>query len=252
MSGLTAVSGLAAVSGRAAVSGGRLTVLLLPGIGGDAAEWGPVAARLDGRLDGRLCVEARGLPVGPDSVDGLAAAVAMPAGPVLLVGLSLGALVGRALRGRPGVVGLVGLGALPGPARRPRGLGAAARLVGALPAGAGAAWMRRRVRARLREEGVEDGLAAEILRGLPPPAVWAARLRAVAGWAPGPLPSGPPVWWWRGQVDREAPWSLAEAAADLPGARVETVEGGHRAPLTHPGALAERILQVAAGCGPTR
>lgn len=162
----------------------------------------------------------------------------LPSGPLLLVGASFGGLVARQLvarlRGRP--VTLATLGALPGPEHRPAGFARQARMVSFAPQDLFRRLYRRRIAVRLQTEGVSLEAAAIHLRHLPEKAALVARLHAVAAWAR-PVPVAVPAWWFRGQTDDEAPWNLADAAAALPGVSVETIPGGHRPWLTHPGPL---------------
>jgi len=215
-------------------SSGPGAVVLLPGIEGDS------------RTFCRQTALAEGLPlysVDLPALDRIAAAAGalaplLPSGPLLLVGASFGGLVARELvssvEGRP--VTLAALGALPAPHLRPAGLARRARLVSVTPEAVFERLYRRRIGARLRGEAVPLEAAATHLRHLPTRDALAARLRAVVAWR---APASPPAraWWFRGQTDTEAPWSLAQAAAALPGVAVETLPGGHRPWLTHPGPL---------------
>jgi len=226
-------------------SGGQGPLLvLLPGIEGDPT----VFSELGGLAADRP-VEAWPLPEGPGlpvdlSVPVLAAALlaGLPAGPVCLLGASLGGLVAwEAAHQQPDRVrALVTLGSLPHPRHRPAGLALSAALVDRLPRCWVAARYRARIRARHAEEGVDPELSAALLARLPAPVLLARRLRAVASWDPlGPPPV--PCLWLRGQVDTEAPWTTAQAQRELPGVEVQTVPGGHRAMLTHPQALVAAV-----------
>lgn len=211
--------------------GEGLPLWLLPGIEGDPR----VFCRLDA-LAGRHPCRLLRLPDEPD-IPAMARRLLARGGEArfAVFGTSLGGLVGRELaRQAPErVAGLAALGSLPAERHRPRGLALAAALLGGGPEGLLAARYRRRIARRHREEGVDPELSALLLRDLPAPGLLARRLRAIAAWEAGPPPTAPTLWL-RGQLDTEAPWSTAEAAADLPGALVETVPGGHRAVLTHP------------------
>ncbi len=209
-------------------------VVLLPGIEGDSRTFCRQAALAEG-----LPLYAVDLP----ALDGIAAAAQalaplLPTGPLLLVGASFGGLVARELAAsvdaRP--VTLAALGALPAPHLRPEGLERRLRLVSLAPEAVFERLYRRRIGARLRAEAAPPEAAAIHLRHLPTRDALAARLRGVVAWR---RPAPPPAraWWFRGQTDVEAPWSLAQAAAALPGVAVETLPGGHRPWLTHPGPL---------------
>ena len=118
-------------------------------------------------------------------------------------------------------------GATPGPA---------GRLLRALPVRMFDALYRRRIAARLSEEGVPHALQQSLLARLPDRDTLAARLHAVATWRPeGPPPV--PTLWLRGQVDQEVTWDTIGVQRALPSVGVETVPGGHRAYLTHARAL---------------
>lgn len=217
---------------------GSLPLLLLPGIEGDARAWSRLEA-----LGADRVAEAWDLPGGA-SVPELAAALLAdcPWPRLHLVGASLGGLVAwEASLQAPGrIASLCTLGSLPSPRFRPRRIATAAVALRRLPPGLVRRRYRARIRARHDEEGVPAELSALLLAALPAPEVLADRLQAVARWNPvGPPPV--PTLWLRGQVDHEAPWTVAEASVALPAAAVETVPGGHRAMLTHPQALAAVI-----------
>jgi pimeloyl-ACP methyl ester carboxylesterase len=223
----------------------RPAVVLLPGLDGGVDALDRLRARLPGP------VVSVGLPRDPtlDSLDGLAGAVsrALPRGPVVVFGASLGGLVGRALARRSDgrVIGLVTLGALPSPARCPPGLRRVAALAARTPPPVFAAAWRRRLERRMTAEGIDLVSRGWLLRDLPGRDVALARLRAVLGWRDGAAPGVPTVWL-RGQTDTEAPWTAADARADLPGVPVSVVPGGHRAHWTHPGPVAEVVRAMVA------
>ena len=209
-------------------------LVLLPGIEGDARFFlrqVPLAARRP--------VAALSLPAA-DTIPELAAALVshLPKSPVVLFGASLGGLVGwqLALEHPQRIAGLITLGSLPDPGLAPRRLRPAGRVLAALPAGLFSALYRRRIAARLAEEGVPPALQSALLSLLPERDTLAARLRAVASWQPaGPPPV--PTLWLRGQFDQEISWDTITVQRALPSVGVETVPGGHRAYLTHARAL---------------
>jgi len=212
---------------------GAITWVLLPGIEGDArcfARQLPLAAR--------RAVVAFDLPgVDADDLPDLARLLEpdLPPGPLLLVGASLGGLLGRALAAAwpRRVRGLVTIGSLPDRSLLPGRLGPLGTLSGRLPPAVFATLYRRRIAGRLSEEGVDDAVAHGLLAGLPSAACHRSRLAAISAWG---LPPGCPVptLSLRGQVDREAPWRGADVARTLPESGFETVPGGHRCYLTHP------------------
>ena len=219
---------------RVGPAGGAGTPLvLLPGIEGDPG----LFSRLAGLAADRE-VEAWPLPVGPNLPNMADALVAALPDRVCLLGVSLGGLVAweAACRAPGRVAALVTLGSLPDPRFRPRGLALAASILDHVPPRVAAARYRARIRARHVEEGVDPAWSVPLLGNLPEPSVLVDRLRAVARWHP-TAPPPVPTLWLRGQVDHEVSWSIAEAATCLPGVTVQTVPGGHRAPLSHPGAL---------------
>lgn len=216
-------------------------LILLPGIEGTAR----VFARQHS-LAARRPVYAVDLPDG-ETIDEIARRVADLAGhlgEVAVLGASFGGLVGRAWAELGGVTALVTVGTVPAPALRPASLALARRLVGHLPAGVFRRLYRRRIAARMREEGVARALAAPILAALPDRDLLCRRLDAILGWNP-QRPPAVRTLWLRGQLDREAGWSAAAVARYLPGVAFEIVPGGHRPMLTHPEALhaaVERFL----------
>ena len=215
---------------------GNLTLVLLPGIEGDArvfcrlvplaARWGVVAMDLP--------------PVSAPDVDALSGVLDadLPAGQLVLVGASLGGLVARCVAARwpQRVRGLVTFGSLPHPSLAPQGLAVKGRLVESLPDAVFKRLYRRRIRGFMEEEGVDPGLRAHLLDGLPPHWLHRDRLRAIAAWGVPPHCAVPTLSL-KGQVDWEAPWRGADVARLLPDSGFETVPGGHRAHLTHAEAL---------------
>lgn len=209
-------------------------LILLPGIEGDARFFlrqVPLAARRP--------VAALSLPKA-GSVAGIAAALAphLPPHPVVLFGASLGGLVGwqLALNHPQRIAGLITLGSLPDPALAPRRIGPASRILSAVPASLFDALYRRRIAARLTEEGVPLELQRRLLALLPDRDTLTARLCAVADWQPASPPPVPALWL-RGQVDQEVTWDTINVQRALPSVGIETVPGGHRAYLTHARAL---------------
>jgi len=212
---------------------GSSTWVLLPGMEGDARCFAQQLPLAD-----RRAVVAHDLP-SADGVDlpDLARLLEpdLPPGPLLLVGASLGGLLGRALASAwPGRVrGLVTIGSLPHLSLLPKRLGPLGALAGRLPAPVFGRLYRRRIARRLSEEGVDDAVTYELLAGLPAAGRHRARLAAISAW--GLAPGCPvPTLSLRGQVDREAPWRGADVARVLPESGFETVPGGHRCYLTHP------------------
>lgn len=208
------------------------SLVLLPGMVGD----GDVFARQAplGRLGAVYAVD---LPDDPalDRLDDIAGRLepALPSGPLVLLGVSLGALVARVLArqmdGR--VCGVVGFGGIPHPRHIPAGLHRIRPLLGWIPERFAARGWRRRLDGAMAAEGINAAERAILLRRLPSPAVARARLDAVLHLSEAPGP--PPAAWLRGQLEREAPWTVAGAARDLPTASIATIPGGHRAHWTH-------------------
>ena len=214
------------------ISGPGPSLVLLPGIIGDGDEFARQAPLGQGGP-----VFAVDLPDRPDlaRVDAIAAELAprMPAGRLVLVGVSIGGLVARALAAQlgPRVLGTVGVGALPHPRHVPAGLRRLRPFLGRLPAGiAQRAWAAKLERAML-QEGIPAGEAAALLCRLPSSAVGLARLDAVLHMQADLGP--PPAAWFRGQFESEAPWTVGDAVRALPGTVVSSIPGGHRAHWTH-------------------
>ena len=213
-------------------------LVLLPGIIGD----GRVFLR-QAPLARRRAVLALDLPADPSPPPSLRALAArllarIPAERFVVMGASLGGLLAWAmsLEAPDRVRGIVTLGALPGAHLRPPGLARQRRLMTALPGPVFRALYRRRIAARLAEEGVAPEVARLLLGRLPAQAVLAGRLRLVERWGLGAPPPVPALWL-LGQHDREVGWGTADVTRALPRALVQVVPGGHRAHLTHPGAL---------------
>lgn len=211
-------------------------LVLLPGIVGDGDAFARQAPL--GRLGPVFALD---LPADPrlDRIPAIAAALVplLPTGPLVLLGVSLGALVARAIAGTLGhrIRGVVGVGALPHPRHMPRALWWMRPGMAALPdALARRAWRLRLARA-LAREGVPALERARLLRRVPPADVGRARVDAVLHLSPRPGPI--PAAWLQGQLEREAPWTVADAVVDLPGASVSTIQGGHHAHWTHAGAF---------------
>ncbi len=195
-------------------------------------------------------VVALDLPSGADIL-ALAAGVAahLPDGPVVLFGASLGGLVGWALsRVDPRIQGLITLGSLPDPRLAPRRLVRAVGILRRLPEPVFRRLYRRRIAARLAEEGVAEPMAHRLLAGLPARDTLCDRLEAVCAWTPDGPPAVPTLWL-RGQLDREISWDSAVIRRCLPTVGVEVVPGGHRAHLTHPTALNAIIDHFARSLG---
>lgn len=218
---------------------GPPSLVLLPGIEGDSR----VFYRL-GPLARRASVLALDLPPGAESLHDAAAALlpAIPSERFVVFGASLGGLVGWAmsLAAPARVSGLITLGTLPGRGWVPPGLRVQRSVVRRLPRPLFRALYRRRIAARLEEEGVAAETAAWLLAGLPGRDVLSRRLEMILRWG---LAGPPPVphLWLKGQVDQEARWPLAAVR----GAQV--VPGGHRAHLTHPAALCEVVEDFVRG-----
>lgn len=218
------------------IDGPGPALVLLPGMVGDADTFARQAPL--GRLGPVFAVD---LPVDPsmDRIPRIAAGVEalLPEGELVLLGVSLGALVARSLARSlgPRVLGVVGVGALPHPRHVPAGLRRMAPLFRVMPHRIARRAWRARVSRAMALEGVPVAERARLLRRLPPAAVGQARLDAVLHLVPDPGPV--PAAWLRGQLEREAPWTVAEAAQALPGASVATIPGGHRAHWTHAGAF---------------
>lgn len=215
------------------IPGAGPSLVLLPGMVGD----GDVFARQAplGRLGAVYAVD---LPNDPalDRLDAIASRLKpiLPSGPLVLLGVSLGALVARALARQldERVCGVVGFGAIPHPRHIPVGLHRIRPLLAWVPERFAARAWRRRLDRAMAAEGISMADRGILLRRLPAPAVARARLDAVLHMSEAPGP--PPAAWLRGQLEREAPWTVAAAARDLPTASIATIPGGHRAHWTHP------------------
>jgi len=225
---------------------GQTPLVLLPGIEGDARVF---VRQLP--LAQKRRVFAFHLPVGFHTLPEVAQTILdrLTAPRVALFGASLGGLVGWAMSelAPARVAALMTLGTLPAKPFQPRSTGRAILPLKWLPAGVFRSLYRARVQRRLREEGVEEALAAQLLGCLPSQRALADRLEMVRGWALC-RPPQVPTFWMRGQFEREAPWSTAQARDALPDAFVETVPGGHRAHLTHPTALHSLMEHFLKGC----
>jgi pimeloyl-ACP methyl ester carboxylesterase len=212
-----------------------LPLVLLPGVEGDAGIFEPLAP-----LARRRELIALDLPARGDTLAAIAAALLpqIAAPRFAIFGLSLGGLVGRALLSQaPGrVAGLITLNTLPDRSLLPAGVARAPAVLGLLPAGVFSRVYRRRIARRHLEEGLPAALSVQLLDRLPGRDTLIERLRAIDRWGLDPVVSAPHLVL-RAQVDTEAPWTLGEAQAAHPRARVMTVPGGHRAPATHPGPL---------------
>ncbi len=202
------------------------TLVLLPGIRGDALEFERLVPRLQGWR-----IRLVDLPdAGPRLAD-IAAAVArdLPAGAWHVVGASFGGLVGWALP-PDRVRTLTTIGTLPHPTPRARRMRLYAAALRRLPHRVYHELYAPRARASLQEDGADDALLDAVR--LPPRDVMADRLAAIAGWG---LPARPPgrahTWLW-GATDRFVQWS----PADVRDAGLEplVVPGGHRPHLSHP------------------
>lgn len=220
---------------------GPLPLLLLPGIEGDAR----LFARLE-PLSARRTLLALDLPrAGPTLADHAAQLLVRVEAPRFFVfGQSLGGLLGRALLAAAPhrVAGLLTFGTLPRRAALPAAVARAPLWLARLPHPLFSALYRRRIARLHAEEGLPAELSAALLDNLPTRDTLLARLRALAAWG---LPDRveAPHLIVRGQVDHEAPWTLAEAQAAHPAARVHTLPGGHRAPATHPGPLISLLTE---------
>lgn len=223
--------------------------MLLPGIEGDARAF---ARQLP------LCKErtvlALDLPRGMDRLDAMAARTLamldLMGAPkrFALVGLSLGGLIGRAVvaQSPDRVAALVTLGSLPSPLVIPESV-RRGRLGGAVMPGMMFDMLYGvRFRRHLAEEGVDPLLIEQLVADLPDKTEVMRRLDAVLSWG---LPDEivAPTLYLLGQVDAEAPWTLADVMRLLPGVTVGVVPGGHRAPLTHPQAFHTAILTFLEG-----
>lgn len=204
--------------------------------------------------------------IGGHAASAAAIIEALGAGPVLVVGHSLGGAIGlRLARDRPHLVaGLVGIGALTGP-QLPRlaGFGAALggqwalrealiRLAGPPMLPALLPWF---IRISFAPEPVPAGFAVPggLLAGLAPRMGNAVMrdLEVVAKGAPRLRRDLPgirqPVTLLHGIGDQVLPWRhhAAEAAALIPGARLWLPDGGHMLPATRPALVAAAIRATA-------
>ena len=206
-------------------------VLLLPGVEGDSR----VFCHLD-PLARRRSVLAMDLLTGHRTLQEQAAALlaAVPSERFTVLGVSLGGLIGWAmsLLEPARIRGIVTLGTLPHASCIPPRLSSWAALLRRLPQQLVRPLYRRRINARMREEGVGRLERDMLLSRLPSGSVLAERLSMVDAWGLQP----PPVasLWLSGQHDTEVRWSLQDAQRFLPDTLAQVVPGGHRAHLTHP------------------
>ncbi len=211
-----------------------MKILLLPGLRGDAAEFGPLLALLP-RARFQALPRSRATTLAAIAAE-LAAAGGLAAD--LIIGASFGGLVARALvaGGHTGArLLLVGTLPHPGPpaaARRCRPLG---RLVSHLPDG----MYRRGYAQRATREWAED-TSSPWPGDLPPAAVVGARLQAIAAWGLPPIPPGTIVAW--GLRDRFVTWSEQDVVRW--GGVPRPLPGAHRPHLSGPGHLVEIIPSV--------
>ena len=224
-------------------NGEGLGVLLIPGIEGDARTFWNI-----GELGQRYRVWAVDLPERVGAIQEVASVIwrDMPNKKLLLVGLSFGGLVARAMvEQQPSrVAGMVALGTLPSEDLVPAHLYTAAKVLRWMPNFIFQQMYRNRISARHKQEGVSDDISAALLASLPSRTTHRQRLRAVLAWrAQGSI--GVPAMWLMGQTDTECPWSKEQVMEAIPEAIVKTVPGGHRAPLTHPGPFVSRIQEMA-------
>lgn len=207
---------------------------LLPGLRGDAAELGPLAAALPHAAV--LPLPARPL----DRLADIAAALADAAGPDLadadvIVAASFGGLVARALhaagrtRARLVLIGTLPHAHPPPAARR-------CALPGALVPTLPRPLYRRLYARRAAGEWAED-TPLPFPAQLPTPAVLAARLRAIARWGLPQLPAGAIVAW--GTDDRFVTWTEADVRSH--GGLPLPLPGAHRPHLRAPDALLDAL-----------
>ena len=231
--------------------GQGLPLVLLPGIEGDAR----VFARQTPLAKSRSVV-ALDLPFGAANLRAMGDAVLdridqiwpllAPRGVseprVAVAGLSLGGLVGwaMALAAPERVAALITLGTLPSPSLIPSTVRRGRARAGTLPGPIFELLYGVRIKHHLTEEGVDPLITTQLVSDLPDKSEIVRRLDAVLSWG---LPEGldVPSLWLLGQIDAEAPWTPADVLRHVPGASVEVIPGGHRAPLTHPAAFHEAI-----------
>ena len=207
----------------------RPALLLLPGIEGDRSIFDMVPDMVDAWELVPIDLPAKGTQI----EDWATAVLSRPELPhrFALLGASLGGLIAwhMAYRAPDRVNALVAVGTLPGPRHRPRSVKPAAAAMAWLPSGL----LRRLRTARLGHLLEAEGADREIAQEIHDVGTWGDRLSAVAAWRGCPAPSCP-VLWLRGQSDREAPWTPAQAETALPWADVRVVPGGHWPWITHP------------------
>lgn len=211
-----------------------MTTLLLPGLRGDGAEFGPLLA---------LLPEARVVNLPASAATTLQAIAAELAARHdldvdVIIAASFGGLVARALvAGGFTRARLVLVGTLPHPTPPPAALrcGPVGRVVRHLPD----RLYRRLYARRARAEWAEDS-PLPWPDDLPPAAVIGARLQAIAAWGLPPMPSGTVVAW--GDRDRFVTWSAQEVLRW--GGVPCPSPGGHRPHLSAPGRLIEVIPTV--------
>lgn len=211
----------------------RPRVVLLPGIRGDAREWGPLRSYLP---EDSVALDLPTLPSPSlllDHASGLLAQ--LPEGPLVLVGASFGGLVARALvalHARP-ITHVCTIGTLPAPSPASRRAGWSAPLVRHLPG----RLYRELYGARAEADWLADDPDRERYAALqlPSQTALAARLGALGRWSLPPRVQVPSTYLW-GATDTYARWGHADVEA-VGGVPV-IVPGGHRPHLSHPAEVA--------------
>jgi pimeloyl-ACP methyl ester carboxylesterase len=213
---------------------GPVEWLLLPGILGSPLEW----ERL-GSPDGRGAL-AVALPGGDDLREMARGLLTRLEGerPVVVIGSSIGGLVGAALAcERPDrVLALICVGSVGAPSAVPRRVRLGAAVAHRLPDRLWDRLYRTRLARELERRGTPPALRAKLVRAAPDRQTWIDRITAVSGWGlPGRLPV-PVV----ALVGRDSPWPRTVVFGSTP----TEVPGGHRPQLDEPGALRDAILHA--------
>lgn len=209
----------------------RPSIVLLPGIRGDAREFMHLAPLLPGP------VLSLNLPTGPHHhFSEFAAALApyLPQTPFHVVGASWGGLLGWALSLQRPLLSLSLIGCLPAPNRAIWKAGLLGRLIPLLPQA-----FYQRLYGRLRSSPADQPQIP-----LPAQSVLSQRLRAISAWGLPPQPACPSFWLW-GQDDPFVTWSLSELEAR--GLKAQVLPGGHFPHFSHPEAVAA-VLPCSGTC----
>jgi pimeloyl-ACP methyl ester carboxylesterase len=221
------------------------SLLLLAGLEGSPAIWGPLRAALVAAREAQgappLPIHAARPTAGP-SLQRQAEAIDRPTGPLLVVGASYGGLLGWAMSANPhnNVMGVILIESLPCVDAFPRRRRWEAGLAALAPPVLARALWRRRIDRSLQEDGATPALRAQIqAEALPQPALM-ERLGAIHRWG---LPERPacPALWVLG-AGRRGAWPTAALRRAQPEAALRWLPGRARPQLASPEALAALVL----------